>query len=133
VPCTSAQLATTASLSAHSYPAGSPVKVDVAVHNTGTTSCLLDTGPASIAVSTASGGVHSWGNTDCAATGTGPVLLPPGETHTATVTWDRYRSAAGCPAAVKTTTAGNGTYTVDVAVLGGKVAFPPNAAVFTLS
>jgi hypothetical protein len=131
-PCLAHDLAATAALSAHTFPAGASVLVNITITNTAPTPCVLDTQPSQVSVSMQSGGIHNWANTDCGPVGVQPVPLAAGASHTVTVSWDRLRSESGCPTAVHAERADPGTYTVSVSVAGNPVTFAHLAAVFTL-
>ncbi len=81
-----------------SYPAGTPAKLGVEVTNTGTTSCKRDVGQAALELIVGSGSARTWSSDDCnPGGGHAIVTLRAGQTFATTVSWDRQKSAPGCP------------------------------------
>jgi hypothetical protein len=70
------------------------------VKNTGTAPCRRALGPSAVELLITSGSDRIWSSDDCSPGGAaGEVVLQPGGTQAATVTWPGTRSAPGCPSA----------------------------------
>ncbi|GAA1653797.1 hypothetical protein [Georgenia ruanii] len=109
--------------------AGRPVSFDVTLRNTSQAACLVDAGRAALVLTVSSGEDRVWSSADCPAEpAERELLLDAGDTATTTLTWDRTRSAQGCPGGQRA--AGGGTYQV-MASLGGAM-LPGAEATFTL-
>ena len=127
VACAPADLTVTVASDARAYPAGSVPTLTVAVTNSGTVGCTADVGAAEREVVVMSGEDRIWSSRDCAAGDEERlVLLEPGARDEVPLTWDRTRSAEGCPAGLPAPLPG--TYTATASVLGATSA----AAVFDL-
>jgi hypothetical protein len=81
------------------YPAGATPKFTVTITNTGTAPCSLDVGsPAAVGLLVVSGSDRIWSSDDCQPPAEPrTVTLAPGAQEVQSVTWDRTRSAEGCP------------------------------------
>jgi cytoskeletal protein RodZ len=94
-----------------SYPAGSPAKLSVQVTNTGPTPCKRDVGQAALELIVSSGSSRVWSSDDCnPGGGHAVVTLRSGQVFATTVSWDRQKSAPGCPSGQPP--AGPGHYTL---------------------
>ncbi|MFD0383554.1 hypothetical protein ACFQ2B_17865 [Streptomyces stramineus] len=92
---------------------------EIVVKNTGSSACKVNFGATAAVLKITSGDDHVWSSADCPR-GTGAVLVElagSGETKR-TLEWDRKRSAARCATPSGDTTAGAGTYRVEVKVAG---------------
>lgn len=122
---TDLQLALTTT--AASYPAGVNPELTLSVVNSGSRSCTFDASAANREIVVSSGSDRIWSSTDCQAeTPEDLLLLAAGATSPTTVSWDRSRSAAGCPAGLAPPRPG--TYKATATVAG--ILLP--ATVFTL-
>jgi hypothetical protein len=128
--CTADHLELAIIAAAVSFPAGASPTFALTITNTGTEPCLVDAGEAHRALVITSGSDRIWANQDCLAAGTESrlLLLAPGDEgrDTQQVTWNRDRSAPGCPAGLPTP--GAGTYSLAFDLAGATT--PP--AVFGL-
>ncbi|TNY38934.1 hypothetical protein [Thermomonospora catenispora] len=107
------------------YPEGEHPRLHLSLVNVGERTCGLDLGPASLRVRITSGPDRVWSSEHCAV-GASFRKLRRGVPYVQTVTWDRRRSAPGCPksrAAAKP-----GTYVATVRLEGLK----PHRKVFHL-
>ncbi len=119
------QLAVTTS--AAGYPAGANPELTISVLNSGSRSCTFDASAANREVVVTSGTDRIWSSKDCQGKiSENLLLLAAGATAPETVTWDRTRSAAGCPSGLPAPRPG--TYKATATVAG--ITVP--AAVFTL-
>ena len=91
--------------------------------------CLVDAGEASREIVITSGADRVWDNRDCIAAGTESrdLLLPAAGADATQLSWNRVRSAPGCPPDLPAP--GAGTYSAQLTLAGA--AAPP--AVFGLS
>jgi hypothetical protein len=68
------------------------------VVNNGTTACRRDVGQAALELRVQAGEQREWSSDDCNPGGDPNVkTLQPGAAESVTVTWNRLRSAPGCP------------------------------------
>lgn len=96
--CPDAALKVTSQTDAHSYPPGTSPKLTLVVQNTSQSRCRRDLGSAQLELVVTSGTDRIWSSNDCAPGGSPEIVeLTPGEKQTYAVTWDRERSAPGCP------------------------------------
>lgn len=109
---TSARLSVTPDREA--YPAGTHPRFRVTVDNTSDTACAIDLGSGFVALLVTSGTDRVWNSTDCPSLGSAPVVVPPHQARTETVTWTRVRSRPGCVSGQPA--AGLGRYAVEAAV-----------------
>jgi len=109
------------------YPEGALPQFTVSVVNDGTASCTFDASSANREVVVTSGADRIWSSADCQPDPEQDLLLlGVGTTAPATVTWNRERSAEGCPSGLPAPRPG--TYKATATVAG--VAVEP--VVFTL-
>lgn len=96
--CPDAALKVTSQTDARSYPPGTSPKLTLVVQNTGESRCRRDLGSAQLELLVTSGTDRIWSSNDCSPGGSPEIVeLTPGEKQTYAVTWDRQRSAPGCP------------------------------------
>lgn len=96
--CGAADLQLSLTASATSYPAGANPELTLSIVNGGTHSCTFDASAANREIVITSGADRIWSSKDCQAeTAEDLLLLGAGASAPATVTWDRTRSAEGCP------------------------------------
>lgn len=132
--CAGTDLAVTADMTASSYPAGAPPEIDVTVVDNGGAACTLDLGPAGVVAVITSGPARVWSNADCGTKTANVVVLQPGVSKQASVSWNRFRSDPECKANVLATKGDAGTYVVSSVTVAGKAAaFPTGGNVFTLA
>jgi hypothetical protein len=113
--CANDSLAVETKTDAGTYAAGAKAVLTLTVKNTGTTPCRRSLGTSAVELLITSGADRIWSSADCSPGGSaGDVVLPPGGTKTATVTWPGTRSAPGCPSARPT--AQPGTYRITTRV-----------------
>lgn len=91
------------------------VELQVTMRHVGTRPCLVDGSDAGRPVLVQAGEELVWSSAHC-ATQERPLLMGSGDEVSATVRWDRRRSAEGCAEGLPE--AGPGTYTVAVGVAG---------------
>jgi len=109
------------------YPAGANPSLTLTVVNSGSRSCTFDSSAANREIVITSGADRIWSSKDCQAeTPEDLLLLGAGAGSPATVSWDRSRSAAGCPAGLAAPRPG--TYKATATVAG--ITVP--SVVFTL-
>ena len=127
--CDPASVAIAMTADATSFPPGVSATFTVSITNTGDEACLVDAGEAQREIVITSGSDRIWSNRDCIVPGTETrtLLLPGAGNDTTPFTWNRIRSAEGCPADLPVP--GPGTYAAQL-TLGG-VSAP--AAVFGLT
>ncbi|WP_372593698.1 hypothetical protein [Actinotalea sp.] len=126
-PCQPSDLEMSVTATAQSYPAGTNPEFTVGVVNAGASSCTFDPSGAQREVTITSGSDRVWSSADCQAEGSEDLLLlATGASAPATVSWDRSRSAEGCPEGLPEPRPG--TYRATATVLG--VTLPE--VVFTL-
>jgi len=96
--CADRALRLTTRTDARSYPAGTAPKITVTVTNTSGTTCRRDLGGKALEVLVYSGQDRIWSNDDCSPdTASAVQTLRAGATLETSVTWQRRRSAPGCP------------------------------------
>ncbi len=123
--CNEAGIKVSAAVDKAQYAAGVDPKLTLRVTNTGKAPCNINVGTSQMEFKVTSGEDIVFNSRDCQADSTNLVKgLQPGASETASFTWKRNRSAAGC--AKVTATPGPGTY-VFMATLGkwssGKTVF----------
>lgn len=123
--CNEAGIKVSAAVDKTQYAAGVDPKLTLRVTNTGKAPCNINVGTSQMEFKVTSGEDIVFNSRDCQADSTNLVKsLQPGASETASFTWKRNRSAAGC--AKVTATPGPGTY-VFMATLGkwssGKTVF----------
>lgn len=100
-PCPDAAIGVTVGSELGTYPAGSRVRMDLAVTNVGSVPCLRD---LDIAGQTwglfAADGTRLWGSNDCYPAESAPnvVLLAPGQAAPFSITWSGQGSEESCTA-----------------------------------
>lgn len=107
------------------YPEGRLPRLHLSLVNVGERTCTYDTGPANLRIRITSGPDRIWSAEHCAA-GSSPRKLRRGVPYIQTITWDRRRSAPGCPKSRPA--AKPGTYVATVRLDGLK----PHRKVFHL-
>ncbi|NUR25262.1 MAG: hypothetical protein HOV83_05340, partial [Catenulispora sp.] len=80
------------------YANGDQPAFTVTALNKGTADCDVDLSPKSLVLNIFSGQERIWSSADCATGGADLRGIAPGSAQTVTYTWNRLRSAAGCPA-----------------------------------
>ena len=128
--CVAASLQVTLTASAQTYAASEMPSFTLTAVNTGRTACTLTMSDASRQLVITSGSDRIWSSADCPATAppaTPLLLLAAGDKGTATIAWDRARSAQGCPAGLAAPR--SGTYKAAGSLLGAN----SDAVVFTLN
>ena len=128
--CVAGSLQVTLTASAQAYAAGEMPSFTLAAVNTGKTACTLTMSDASRQLVITSGSDRIWSSADCPAMAppaTPLLLLTAGDKGTATIAWDRTRSAQGCPAGLAAPR--SGTYKAAGSLLGAN----SDAVVFTLT
>lgn len=123
--CNEAGIKVSAAVDKTQYAAGVDPKLTLRVTNTGKAPCNINVGTSQMEFKVTSGEDIVFNSRDCQADSTNLVKsLQPGASETASFTWKRNRSAAGC--AKVTAAPGPGTY-VFMATLGkwssGKTVF----------
>lgn len=123
--CNEAGIKVSAAVDKTQYAAGVDPKLTLRVTNTGKAPCNINVGTSQMEFKVTSGEDIVFNSRDCQADSTNLVKsLQPGASETASFTWKRNRSAAGC--AKVTASPGPGTY-VFMATLGkwssGKTVF----------
>lgn len=89
-----------ASTDRQSYPAEQKPVLILTLENTGDTACEVDAGTDQMAYVVTSGPDTVFDSRHCAAPGEDrKITLQPGKSENARLTWDRTRTAGGCPAA----------------------------------
>jgi hypothetical protein len=83
---------------AAAYANGDNPQFTVAVFNKGTSDCDVDVSPKSLVLNIYSGNDHVWSSADCTTVGKDVRGIAPGTAETVTYSWNRVRSAQGCPA-----------------------------------
>jgi hypothetical protein len=78
------------------YQAGVRPRFRVTVDNTSDTACAIDLGSGFVALMVTSGADRVWNSTDCPSEASAPVVVPPHQARTETITWSRVRSRPGC-------------------------------------
>ena len=95
------------------YPSPAKPRFTIYVVNTGGRTCTFDAGPLSLKMVVESGPVHEWSPADCAHRSNSHIVrLTHGVPFTKRISWNRIRSAPGCPASGRA--ALPGTYTATV-------------------
>jgi len=128
--CVAASLQVTLTGSAQAYAASEMPSFTLTAVNTSKTACTLTMSDASRQLVITSGSDRIWSSADCPATAppaTPLLLLAAGDKGTATIAWDRTRSAQGCPAGLAAPR--SGTYKAAGSLLGAN----SDAVVFTLN
>jgi hypothetical protein len=128
--CAAASLQLTLTASAQAYAAGQTPSFTLTATNTSKVACTLTMSDASRQVVITSGSDRVWSSADCPATAppASPLLLVgAGEKSSATLTWDRSRSAQGCASGLATPR--SGTYKAAASLLGAN----SDAVIFALS
>lgn len=115
-------LSVTASTDRESYPAEQKPVLILTLGNTGENPCEVDAGTDRMTYVVTSGQDTVFDSRHCAAQGEDrKITLEPGKTENARLTWDRTRSAEGCPA--DQAPAGAGYYNLTVG-LGDRQSSP---------
>jgi hypothetical protein len=91
------QLALSLSSQSTAYANGDHPQFTVAVINKGSADCDVDLSQKSLVLNVFSGGDHIWSSADCFSGGKDLRGIAPGTVQTVTFTWNRTRSAQGCP------------------------------------
>lgn len=119
--CSPSALTVVASADAATYPAGVSPRFSVVVRNVSGQVCQVLTAPAARTWTIRSGTDRVWSSADCTlAGGLSHRRLRPGHTISYSMSWDRHRSAHGCPQGQAE--AGPGTYRLSVQVSGATAA-----------
>lgn len=85
---------------------GAGMSIEVSVTNNGADACLLDLGSQSLGASITSGGNPVWASDTCSPSADSrQLLVKPGASSSATITWDGRRSGTECAPAAPTATA----------------------------
>ncbi|WP_159624914.1 hypothetical protein [Actinomyces sp. zg296] len=85
---------------------GAGMSVEVTATNNGADACLLDLGGQSLGARITSGGNPVWASDTCSpSAGSRLLLVKPGASASATITWDGRRSGSKCVPAAPTATA----------------------------
>ncbi|MFL6115999.1 MAG: hypothetical protein ACJ786_32305 [Catenulispora sp.] len=92
------QLTLTLTSQSPAYANGDQPAFTVSVLNKGTADCDVDLGPKSLMLNVFSGSDRIWSSADCTTGGADLRDISPGDVQTVTYTWNRIRSAPGCPA-----------------------------------
>jgi hypothetical protein len=79
------------------YPGGRRPQFRVSVVNTGERTCAFRADPRALRIQITSGADRIWSSEHCATGAGSSVRLRRGIPYIQTVTWDRRRSAVGCP------------------------------------
>lgn len=127
--CAAASLQLTLTASAQAYAAGQTPSFTLTATNTSKAACTLTMSDPSRQVVITSGSDRVWSSADCPATAppASPlVLVGAGVNVSATLTWDRSRSAQGCAAGLATPR--SGTYKAAASLLGAN----SDAVIFAL-
>lgn len=91
-------LSVKASTDRQSYPAQEQPVLIMTLQNTGDTPCRIAAGTGEMTYRVTSGPDTVFDSRHCAAPGTDhTITLDPGKTENARLTWDRVRTAEGCP------------------------------------
>jgi hypothetical protein len=81
-----------------SYAPGQDPLITLKVTNSSSAACRRDLGSAALELQVKAGTVREWSSDDCNPGGNPKlVTLQPGDSESVTVTWNRLRSAPGCP------------------------------------
>ncbi|GAA1989696.1 hypothetical protein [Catenulispora subtropica] len=80
------------------YANGDHPAFTLTAFNKGTADCDIDLGPKTMVLNIFSGSDRIWSSADCGVGGSDIRGIAPGSAQTVTYTWNRLRSAAGCPA-----------------------------------
>lgn len=119
--CTSGSVSLTVRSVKDSYGPDEKPKFEIVVKNSGGSACKVDFGStaAVLKITAAGGDDHVWSSDDCPR-GKGAVLIElPGSGETKrTLEWDRKKSAPQCVTPSGASSAGPGTYRVEVKVAG---------------
>jgi hypothetical protein len=91
------QLALTLTSQSPAYANGDHPQFTVAVINKGSSDCDVDLSPKSLVLNVYSGGDHIWSSADCFTGDKDLRGIAPGGVQTVSYTWNRTRSAQGCP------------------------------------
>ncbi|ARD41258.1 hypothetical protein [Actinomyces gaoshouyii] len=103
---------------------GAGMSVEVTMTNNGADACLLDLGSRSLGASITSGGNLVWASDTCSPSADSRrLLVKPGASASATITWDGRRSGSECAPAAPTATA-TGTVVTPTAVSEAPSATP---------
>lgn len=121
----SCQLSLTLSTQSPAYANGDKPAFTVTAVNKGTAQCNVDLGPKSLILNIFTGSDRVWSSADCTDAGQDLRGIAPGAVQTVTYTWNRLRSAAGCPADGQT--AKLGTYFGVVSLAAGSTPASPAA------
>ena len=85
---------------------GEGMSIEVTATNNGADACLLDLGGQSLGASITSGGNPVWASDTCSPSADSRrLLIKPGGSASATITWDGRRSGTACAPATPTATA----------------------------
>ena len=96
-----------------SYQQPAEPQFTIYVVNTGGRTCTFDAGPRSLRLAVGSGPVHEWSPADCVHRSKPDIIrLTHGVPFTRHISWNRIRSAPGCPSPRRA--ALPGTYTATV-------------------
>jgi hypothetical protein len=91
------QLALSLTSQSSAYANGDHPQFTVAVINKGTADCDVDLSPKSLVLNVYSGQDHIWSSADCFTGDKDLRGIAPGAVSTVTYSWNRTRSAQGCP------------------------------------
>jgi hypothetical protein len=100
VDCTPDALQVTLTASGQIFDAATRPVLTATITNVGDLACTVDAGDANREVLITSGADRIWSSKDCATaeTASRQLLLGSGAADSVELTWDRTRTAAGCPA-----------------------------------
>lgn len=125
--CAPEQLDVSVAADAASYAPAAAPRFVVTATNTGDADCAADLGPSAFELVLESGDDRVWSSADCQQeTGERLLTLSPGDSEEQSVSWQRVRSADGCPEGLPEPRPGSYEVTAEV---GGVRSAP---AAFTL-
>lgn len=126
--CAETGLAVSVTADSESYAATAVPRLTVSLRNEGTTACTVDVGsPDAVEVVVTSGDDRVWSSDDCQPDAEARVVtLQPSAEEVQSISWQRGRSAEGCPTGLPEVRAG----TYQVTARAGDITSEPVA--FTL-
>lgn len=118
VDCAASDLSVTVTPARTDFGPGVPATFAVTIANTSARACTVDGGAAARQVLVTSGSDRIWSSTDCPDPNAQSrlLLLDAGARDASELTWDRTRSAEGCPADLPAPRPG--TYRITATVAG---------------